>query len=316
MRLSPVVAISLSLGIAAPSLAWGEAIFSPYLAASYSMRVVDLGTLTTLYSDFSGVKRQNASISQERTVANGNTDIDLTVMARGGGFFPDLYLGASGEVSFDTGGRDLLMLASGSASAISFVKYDFAPFNGRRGFINLAFDADGTISGGGVLDSNDFAGAQFLLDSGPAVPMDPFNLFGDWSVDFISGVNNCDLCQQRTFETSDPQLFSMRVPMVWGEWTGIWMSFNAGVSLRERGRGVVTSNFGGTLNVLSMVPTDLDGVVIDGAEFTSISNVPEPASTLLLLGGFAAAGFRAYRRAFAPSRRVRSNGLAASRLEL
>ena len=116
--------------------------------------------------------------------------------------------------------------------------------------------------------------------------MNPSNLFGLWSISFISG-ENCQLCQIWAFPTSTPQFITARIPFNAGQWTALSLDFGAVVNIPQvSGSGTGTTDFSQTLSVMSAFATDLDGNVVPDATFEIVANgpepVPEPASLLLL----------------------------------
>ncbi|HLG56849.1 MAG TPA: PEP-CTERM sorting domain-containing protein [Vicinamibacterales bacterium] len=280
-----------------------EQILAPYALASYSFTASYQGTQALHESGSVSPPIGAASLTGDAQGSFQGDAFDFSASASSTGLSLDRFgnftldFGAAASLNFDTDGLDSRFLSRADAASLSFFLFDYAPWTNRPGVATFFFHIDGVVSNGAQSSEE----AALFVDSGRAAPLNPSNLFGQWSIDFISG-NNCVKCQIWEFPQSTSQTVAVKIPFAYGQWNALSLDFVAVVSaLSPRGTGQGAADFSHTLTLMNVVAEDEDGNLAPdaSARVVSTTQVPEPSSLVLLVAGLgllAACGGRARHR--------------------
>jgi len=250
---------------------------APYIHAGYSF-LASYGPLGTPVSQ-SGMSRPqtgDATIQKDLSAGFMGDSFEFSSFSTSEGLVKgpeglSLNAGAYAAVGYDIrSAPNKRFSAQAYGGALSFFRYESPRLRGRPGVALLTFKVDGTVVSAPGQTSVE---AALFVDSGPAKPLNPNNLLGPWNIQFISGINNCALCQIWEFPATTSTTITAKVPFVWGDWTALWADFASFASvISPSGLGTLQADFAHTLSLVSAEATDEFGAVVPNATVQAASS--------------------------------------------
>jgi hypothetical protein len=221
----------------------------------------------------------NSGLAQLDKTYTGSGDT-LTAFAAGNAGFG--VLSASALASFDITGTATNGYAVGQAVFTDIITTSFAPLNGQPGFMNIFYTLDGLTSSTG----NGHGCAQVNLVFGP----DTSNTQSRYQhyLSSTSGVFSAGAPLQ--FIYGQPFGLNFSLATFAGTLQCSGGNTNGSILQPQTGSGSDTANFFNTFVLSGLIPTDVNGTPVIGAQFSSSSGtsygldgvvVPEPCTTFL-----------------------------------